>query len=633
MSNSEEEEEILSVPSDESESTVAKPEKEEDNEIRSHKKLNESKTTKNSTMTQQSKSPDGEVIADEAKPPHHRVSQMSEENLVLKKQLKKQEERIKILATKLIRLINERSNKTKRDEIRLDEQKTRIADLEHEVSNLRDKLLVSKQQLSSYTRLIPHPPSRQASMLSSSTATTSHSTQNKKPRSARSSGSQPPRPSTATSSRGTFDKNFADRVEELLLEAKAENQALEDQLKNCRQRLTATEEELEKAKEELKGKDMEYQEEILTIKSQLDKEQDIVKKKKQLSDNIQLIRLQRESRRTASWLSTLETQCRALESSLGTATETVQHLETQLTEVQEELVQEQQKNITLQKQMEDATSSLSRLKELEAQIHALQDENKIFKESNESLLTKAFSVTEKVEKAESVEMNIRVQMSHLEAVLKTEMRSKHDLQDHLRLEREKCSRLESTNEQLQATLEKLNEEMKKYKLPVNKVRKASLNDGNSTPVPSSNASSCMNGTEKEENCQHKLSLLKLEEELKNIKHQLTTVKDEHGKTKMLLRNQVSANKEYQSQIEDLTSRLDKADEFHHKKLQDFVKVLEERTRQIAFLEKCMDEWRSKQDGDKNSFAIMSESENFKESEGRDTEADGENKSTVTAEDE
>jgi protein fantom len=84
-----------------------------------------------------------------------RLLHVSEENVILKKHLRKQEDRIKQLATKLVRVIGERSNRGKGEDFVLEDQKFRIAELEGQVHSLRDKLLVTRQQLGSYTKLVP----------------------------------------------------------------------------------------------------------------------------------------------------------------------------------------------------------------------------------------------------------------------------------------------------------------------------------------------------------------------------------------------------------------------------------------------------------------------------------------------
>lgn len=87
-----------------------------------------------------------------------RLLQVSEENVALKRHLRKQEDRIRQLATKLVRVIGEKSKRNKRDNILIEELKSRIGELEGQVNHLRSKLTVARQQLGSYTKLVPGVP-------------------------------------------------------------------------------------------------------------------------------------------------------------------------------------------------------------------------------------------------------------------------------------------------------------------------------------------------------------------------------------------------------------------------------------------------------------------------------------------
>lgn len=112
-----------------------------------------------------------------------------------------------------------------------------------------------------------------------------------------------------------------------------------------------------------------YEDEVNILRAQIS---DADQTKRKLADNIKLIRVQRDSRRACSWVSTLETQCKALEASLSSAQDNNQQLETQLNAAQEELRECQQQNLNLHKQVEDSLAEISRVKELEAQISSLQ---------------------------------------------------------------------------------------------------------------------------------------------------------------------------------------------------------------------------------------------------------------------
>lgn len=51
---------------------------------------------------------------------------------------------------------------------------------------------------------------------------------------------------------------------------------------------------------------------------------------------------------------------------------------------------------------------------------------------------------------------------------------------------------------------------------------------------------------------------------------------------------MNINKECQREVEILTGKLDKAETFHHQKLQEFMELLEQRTRQMSLLETTLE---------------------------------------------
>lgn len=115
---------------------------------------------------------------------------------------------------------------------------------------------------------------------------------------------------------------------------------------------------------------IEREDEIVALRVQL--EQDLDLKKQKLADNIQLIKLQREVRRSTAMLSTYESQYQSLETNYNSANETIGQLELQVSNIQEELRTEQTKNINLTKQADQAASVLHQMKEIQAQMNSLQ---------------------------------------------------------------------------------------------------------------------------------------------------------------------------------------------------------------------------------------------------------------------
>lgn len=80
-----------------------------------------------------------------------------------------------------------------------------------------------------------------------------------------------------------------------------------------------------------------------------------------------------------------------MESALSSANETITQLEGQIASLQDELREGQQKALGQQKELEDSGGQLNRLRELEAALQGVQDENTILKQTNESLVEKTLS--------------------------------------------------------------------------------------------------------------------------------------------------------------------------------------------------------------------------------------------------
>jgi len=79
----------------------------------------------------------------------------------------------------------------------------------------------------------------------------------------------------------------------------------------------------------------------------------------------------------------------------------------------------------------------------------------------------------------------------------------------------------------------------------------------------------------------------LESELGETQCQLVEVRDELAKTRSLLRTQVAIAGSGQREVEALTAKLDRAEESHTVRLNEFMRLLEERSHQMASLEKSL----------------------------------------------
>jgi len=181
----------------------------------------------------------------------------------------------------------------------------------------------------------------------------------------------------------------------------------------------------------------------------------------QVSDNIQLIKLQRESRRTSSWLATLETQRASLQAALNTAQETVEGLETEVANLREEVRAGQEKVLSLQRDLESSEGTASRIKELEATVQSITEENQILKAANESLLTKTLRSPRKavspIQEESDTVRELRMQLMQLEVALKVERRGRSETLETLEKEKAAKATCEASLNELKSQLYSLQE--------------------------------------------------------------------------------------------------------------------------------------------------------------------------------
>lgn len=174
------------------------------------------------------------------------------------------------------------------------------------------------------------------------------------------------------------DSEFTSRVESLLLEAKSENAALEDQLRLSRERLTHFQLEAERTLSALRV----AEEEVERMRAEVERGH---------GERVSLIRAEREARRLGGWVGVLEGKVGRLEEEVGRGVEDKGRVEEDLRKVEGELREEQEKGLSLGKKLEEVVREVGRLKEVEMAVGGLVEENRILKESHESLVEKSLS--------------------------------------------------------------------------------------------------------------------------------------------------------------------------------------------------------------------------------------------------
>uniref|UniRef100_A0A087Y552 RPGRIP1 like n=1 Tax=Poecilia formosa TaxID=48698 RepID=A0A087Y552_POEFO len=383
-----------------------------------------------------------------------RYLRLLEETLQQKQQLHKQNDKIKKLGTKLMKLVKDRGRMERmatgaaaptrfRDvemEEMVEELQEKVRALQGEKEGLKQRLLVAKQQiLNSYSRRqtqYEHVPSRVNSGLKKLRDDAS-SQSPARPRSRRSleGGRRPP-----TGQIPRYGHN-------LLEEARAEIRNLENVVESQRRSM----EELEKASEDLLL--LARQQQSSTLKSQV-------------SSNVSMIKLQKQLADRSNTMTELENRYRLLQEAQRTMKASNDAAMAKVDELTAQLKAERMKNLELDKQLQTVNVTKILVEQLQERIGDLEQERELLKESNKKLLNSAFDVSQQ-QKWHLQEQQLKLQIVQLETALKADLVDKNEILDRIKSERDKNEQLTEENQKLQLQfleqkqqVEKLNERLK-----------------------------------------------------------------------------------------------------------------------------------------------------------------------------
>ncbi|TRY74599.1 hypothetical protein TCAL_00595 [Tigriopus californicus] len=513
-----------------------------------------------------------------------RYLRLLEENVVIKKHACKQEDKIKKLATKLIRVLSDKKRlemasggvPTRHRDIETEEliedQQHKIRELERQSTHLREKLMVTRQQLMGSnsgkasvggSKGKPHP---------SSTPVVS-------------SGSRMPgqgggalSPSSITMvGPGPLLNQQAQR---LLEEARTENRMLEETIVALKEQVNLYEQETEQVKEQLRIKESSYEEEIQILKGQL-----LDGQRHTATENIQLIQLHKENNLKTAQVQSLKAQVQGLEESLGKLKVDCEQAQSELKDVSQQLEEEQRKGIKFSEELAENSASKQALAEIEEKVKDLQKENAILRESNSKLLDSAYNL-ERERQFQATENALKIQVAQLEATLKSDLNDKKALQEALMKEREQYAKIEGEYQELQgkyfAVKENIEgqEEKLAYFAKENSINMKELEDA------------LLILRQKNDSVKSFPSFLnEIESGNKDLKVELSEVQVQYvesihelDKTRSLLRVQGEINGEQKNEINALQTRLQQVKAEYQSQMLEYKKLLEMRANRIQKLE-------------------------------------------------
>ncbi|XP_013878451.1 protein fantom [Austrofundulus limnaeus] len=376
-----------------------------------------------------------------------RFLRLHEETLQLKQHVHKQDDKIRKLGTKLMRLVKDRGRMEQlaaggvqppsrlRDvemEEMLEELQDKVRGLQADKEGLKQRLLVAKQQLLSSQSRRPAPYERVLPRVNSGL---------KKLRDDMSSPS-PTRP------RGLRNSDEAGRPQtgqlpryghSLLEEARAEIRNLENMVESQRSRV-----------EELEGESEQLREELIKKEAELEKQrqQHTSILRSQVSRNLSLIKQQKQLDSRSNTVTELEGRFLQLQEAQVSLKVSHDAAMMKVDELSAQLKEERLKSLELNKQLQTKNLTKTHLEQLQQQISELEQERELLKEDNKRLLNSAFDVSQQ-QRWKLQEQQLKLQIAQLEMALNADLVDKKEILDKVKSERDKNELLAEESRKLQ----------------------------------------------------------------------------------------------------------------------------------------------------------------------------------------
>ncbi|XP_026095320.1 protein fantom [Carassius auratus] len=512
---------------------------------------------------------------------------LQDENLTLKQHTCKQEDKIRRMATKLIRLVKDRKQSEggrvvgSRDvemEEMMEELQEKVQDLEKQNEGLKRRLLATKQQLqvqsrrhTPYSHIQPRINSglrrlRDVMPMASS------------------------RPHTPKAGIGPVEGDLSAKPPQGLLpryghslldEARAEIRNLENIIESQQAQMEELERSAEMLRDQLKRKEREFEESLLQMREHQASGQRLT-----IKDNVEMIKLQKLLSEKANTLTVLEGRFLQQQESMKTLKASHDAALVKVDEVSRQLKEERLKSLQLETQIQTRALDQRRTQELQERIQDLEKEKDLLKENCDKLVKSAFDVSQE-QKWKTREQQLKLQVAQLEMALKSDLGDKNQILDKIKTERDLNEKLMQENRELQLRyleqkqqLDEIKERMK-YFTKESEIDAAELSEALMLiKVRRSQKSGELGFLEKvEEDVK-----VDVERSLRELQASHAETIQELEKTRNMLIIQHKINKDYQGEVEAVTRAMDDLKLEHEMKAEKMAQLLDMRAAKIKKLE-------------------------------------------------
>ncbi|XP_019835532.2 protein fantom isoform X1 [Bos indicus] len=514
-----------------------------------------------------------------------RFLRLHDENILLKQHARKQEDKIKRMATKLIRLVNDKKRyeqvgggpKRLGRDVEMEEMIERLQEKVHELERqnevLKSRLISTKQQLQIQGHR--HTPYSYVQ----SRVNTGRRRVNEN------AGLQEcPRKGIKFQ-----DTDVAETVQtmptkysnSLLKEARGEIRNLENVIESQRGQIEELERLAEILKTQLRRKENEIELSLLQLR-----EHQATDQRSNIRDNVELIKLHKQLVEKSNALSVMEGKFIQLQEKQKTLWISHDALMANGDELNLQLKEQRLKCCSLEKQLRSMTFSERRIEELQDRISDLEKERELLKENYDKLYNSAFSAAHE-EQWKLKEQQLKIQIAQLETALKSDLTDKTEILDRLKTERDQNEKISQENRQLQLQyleqkqqLDELKNRMKFYNqesdINADELSEALL----LIKAQKSQKNGDLSFLEKVDSKINK----DLERSMKELQATHAETVQELEKTRNMLIMQHKINKDYQMEVEAVTQKMENLQQDYELKVEQYVHLLDIRAARIQKLE-------------------------------------------------
>ncbi|XP_026947982.1 protein fantom isoform X2 [Sagmatias obliquidens] len=514
-----------------------------------------------------------------------RFLRLHDENILLKQHARKQEDKIKRMATKLIRLVNDKKRyewvgggpKRLGRDVEMEEMIERLQEKVHELERqnevLKNRLISTKQQL----QIQGHRQTPYSYVQSRVNTGRRKVNEN--------AGLQEcPRKGIKfqdTDVAETLQPMPTKHGNILLEEARGEIRNLENVIQSQRGQIEELEHLAEILKTQLRRKENEIELSLLQLR-----EQQATDQRSNIRDNVEMIKLHKQLVEKSNALSVMEGKFIQLQEKQKTLRISHDALMANGDELNMQLKEQRLKCCTLEKQLRSMTFSERRIEELEDRINDLEKERELLKENYDKLYNSAFSAAHE-EQWKLKEQQLKVQIAQLETALKSDLTDKTEILDRLKTERDQNEKIIQENRELQLQYLEQKQQLDELKNCMKFYNQES--DINADEL--SEALLLLKAQKSQKNGD--LSFLEkvdskinkdLERSMKELQATHAETVQELEKTRNMLIMQHKINKDYQMEVEAVTQKMENLQQDYELRVEQYVHLLDIRAARIQKLE-------------------------------------------------